>query len=177
MNQLAPSPIPSQEEIYRLANSALCGDISEAESQRLEQLVANDPMARRWYVEFICDACNIRAVSVRPHAGRTSSASWDFPVRPVSQPAPSPPSPQTVPHPWFPRQHLPRHGRLFLLGLAGGVSGGNGDFRDRALDRLPGACVPACTGRQAIVSAQPGGCRAEDGACWQDYRHGRLQVG
>ena len=38
-------------------------------------------------------------------------------------------------------------------------------------------CVPARTGRQAIVSAQPGGCRAEDGACRQDHRHGRLQVG
>ena len=31
----------------------------------------------------------------------------------------------------------------FLLGLAGGVSGGDGDFRGRALDRLRGACVPA----------------------------------
>ena len=31
--------------------------------------------------------------------------------------------------PRLPRHRLPRHGRLFLLGLAGGVSGGNGDFR------------------------------------------------
>ena len=53
--------------------------------------------------------------------------------------------------------HPPRHGRLFLLGLAGGVSGGNGDFRDRAVDRLLHACVPARTGRQAIVAAQPVG--------------------
>ena len=53
----------------------------------------------------------------------------------------------SLPHP---RQHHPQHGRLLLLGLAGGVSDGNSDFRARAVDRLLGACVPACTGRQAI---------------------------
>ena len=90
MNQLASSPDSSQEEIYRLANSALCGDISAAEWQRLEQLVAGDPTARRWYVEFICDACNIRARASSP-ACRT-----DFPVPPVSQPDPRTASPQTA---------------------------------------------------------------------------------
>ena len=90
MNQLASSPDSSQEEIYRLANSALCGDISAAEWQRLEQLVAGDPLARRWYVEFICDACNIRPRASSP-ARRT-----DFPVPPVSQPDPRTASPQTA---------------------------------------------------------------------------------
>ena len=37
--------------------------------------------------------------------------------------------------------------------------------------------VPASTGRQAIVSAQPGGRRAEDGTCRADHRHGQLPVG
>ena len=32
-------------------------------------------------------------------------------------------------------------------------------------------------GCQAIVSARPGGCRAEDETCRQDYGYGRLPVG
>ena len=76
----------------------------------------------------------------------------------------------------LPLHRLPRHRRLFLLGLAGGVSDCDGDFRDRAAVGSWCMC-PARTGRQAIVAAQPGGCRAEDGSCRQDYGHGRLPVG
>ena len=69
--------------------------------------------------------------------------------------------PISLPHPHPPLHHSPQHRRLFLLGLAGGVSDCNGNFRGWAADRLRHACVPACTGRQAIVSAQPDGRRAE----------------
>ena len=35
---------------------------------------------------------------------------------------------------------------------------------------------PVQVARQSSLPS-PSGCRAEDGACWQDYGHGRLQVG
>ena len=78
--------------------------------------------------------------------------------------------------PRLPRQRGPRHGRLFLLGLAGGVSDRNGDFRDRDLDRLLHACVPARTGRHGnrpFPSASPLSRRSSR----PDHRHGRLPVG
>jgi len=49
-------------EIYRLASAALSGELTEADAQRLSQLVADDAEARRLYLEFICDACNLRVL-------------------------------------------------------------------------------------------------------------------
>ncbi len=63
MNWVARSSEPSREHVYRLANSMLCGDITGSEAHELECLVASDPTVRRWYIEFICDATNIRAYS------------------------------------------------------------------------------------------------------------------
>ena len=50
----------------------------------------------------------------------------------------------------LPRCHVSRHSRLFVFGLVGGVSGGNGDFRRRALDRLFHARVRSAADCQAI---------------------------
>lgn len=61
MNAQGSSPTPNREDVYRLANAALCGEMSQAESAELGALVAGYPAARRWYLEFICDACNLRA--------------------------------------------------------------------------------------------------------------------
>ena len=62
MNRHAPSPDLGKEEVYGLATCALCGDISDADSRRLERLISGDPKARRLYVEFICDASNLRTL-------------------------------------------------------------------------------------------------------------------
>ena len=48
------------------------------------------------------------------------------------------------------RQLMAWHGRLFLLGLAGGVSGGNGDCRHWAVDRLARLHVGSRTACAAI---------------------------
>ena len=76
----------------------------------------------------------------------------------------------------FVRQRIPRCGRLLLLGLAGSVSRGNGDFWDRAADRLPHLRVPACTGcptiRPSPLSSLPSPLNGRQG-----YGHGRLPVG
>ena len=50
----------------------------------------------------------------------------------------------------LPLHHPPWHARLFLLGLAGGVSGGNGDYRDRAGDWRHDACVQSGQVARAI---------------------------
>ena len=84
----------------------------------------------------------------------------------------------------LPTAHYPG---LFLFGLAVGVSGGNGHSRDRAVDRLLGACIRSCTGRRAIVSAQPGampsqrwnlsaGSRAWSTASWKRIQGSGFRV-
>ena len=78
--------------------------------------------------------------------------------------------------PGLPLRHHPQHGRLFLLGLAGGVSGGNGDFRDWAVDRLLGARVPARAGRPAIRPSPPLDLCPSHPQRRPDHRHGRLPL-
>jgi hypothetical protein len=80
-----------REEIYRLASGALWGELSEDEARRLESLVTGSRNARRWYVEFVCDACNLTAyakgsvaASCLPVAIREPlSATTSRPVRPA----------------------------------------------------------------------------------------------
>ena len=56
MNRPASSPNVSKEEVYRLAVAVIEDDISDAEAQRFESLIAADPTARGWYVDLVCDA-------------------------------------------------------------------------------------------------------------------------
>lgn len=66
----APSDL-SREEVYRLAVAVIENDISQAEAQHFERLIANNPIARGWYVDLICDACSIRRLN-RGQAGCTT---------------------------------------------------------------------------------------------------------
>ena len=63
MNRPAPSPNVSKEEVYRLAVAVIEDDVSDAEAQRFESLIAADPTARGWYVDLICDACSLRRLN------------------------------------------------------------------------------------------------------------------
>ncbi|NLF07923.1 MAG: hypothetical protein GX594_08090, partial [Pirellulaceae bacterium] len=54
-----------KEEVFLLAVQAFCGDLSDAEARRFEQLILSDPKARRLYVEFICDVGNLRLLMNR----------------------------------------------------------------------------------------------------------------
>ena len=71
MSRHASSPDSGKEEVYYLVTQALCGDISDAETRRFERLISDDPQARRVYVEFICDASNLRTLVAR---GRVQAA-------------------------------------------------------------------------------------------------------
>jgi lysophospholipase L1-like esterase len=66
-----------KEAIYPLAQATLCGSASQAEAERLESLLDDNPEARRLYIEFICDTCNLRLYSetaVTAAASRTKLA-------------------------------------------------------------------------------------------------------
>jgi hypothetical protein len=69
MKRRIPFENPSREELCRLAALLLGGDISDGEAKQFERLVVNNPMARRFYLEFICDACNIRLLTTPRHFG------------------------------------------------------------------------------------------------------------
>jgi hypothetical protein len=55
-----PSPNASREEVYHLASVVLSNEISDADLRRFEDIITLDPAARDWYVEFMCDAYNLR---------------------------------------------------------------------------------------------------------------------
>ena len=94
MSRHAPVSHSSREEIYRLAGAVLARDISATEFQRFEHLVTHDVAACDWYVEFMCDAYNLRT---RPKLGPVNVANLPIAVFPsddnrgVTRPAPAPP--------------------------------------------------------------------------------------
>jgi hypothetical protein len=90
MSDHASSPNLSKEEVYRLAMAVIEDDISPAESQRFESLIATDPTARGWYVDLICDVCSLRRLNrsqeVRvspPHTGEITPANQPINSVPV----------------------------------------------------------------------------------------------
>ena len=60
MNHDASPPNVCRDDVYRLAMAVLSGEALQSEMRQLEHFVVNEPMARRWYVEFISDASNLR---------------------------------------------------------------------------------------------------------------------
>ena len=94
MSRHAPVSHSSREEIYRLASAMLARDISAAEFQRFEHLVTHDAAACDWYVEFMCDAYNLRT---HPKLGPVNTANPPIAVfssddnRGATRPAPAPP--------------------------------------------------------------------------------------
>ena len=109
--------------------------------QQLEGLLRTDHSIVTSFVQFMFLHAMLERnfEIVRPH-----NAS---PLPHTVQPKPTGESTLSVPAPSLPLHHPPRHGRLFLLGLAGGVSDRNGDFRDRAANRLSDACVLSAADR------------------------------
>ena len=94
MSRHAPVSHSSREEIYRLASAVLARDISAAEFQRFEHLVTHNAAACDWYVEFMCDAYNLRT---HPKLGPANTANPPITVFPsddnsdVTQRATAPP--------------------------------------------------------------------------------------
>ena len=105
-------------------------------------------------VELFVDMCLLGKVIAESPSMMSGSAELLDATADDEFPSSGSACPPSVVH--IPLHHPPRHGRLFLLGLAGGVSGGNGDFRDRAADRLLRACVPSAADCRAIVSCPAG---------------------
>ena len=154
------SPLPDSvlDEVLGLTLTCLSGEAGPEDVERLNELLCNEA-ARRIYEDVIRDSFSLRrwADATKLHCGeifdgcdsdtaflRLATADPDLHCRHRFQQ----PQGRTSRHcsrspPWLPHHHPPRHGRLFLLGLAGGVSGGNGDFRARALDRLPCVLCPS----------------------------------
>ena len=138
-------------ELSRLFWAVRDGQCSSEDLAMLEKLAQKDEQVRESYIRFTVMCGALRYLRIAEHCRlgtrRSRSAARSFGEFRV------------------PRRHDSRRNRLLFFGLADGVPGGNGSCRGRAVHRLLGACVPACTGRQAFVGAQPGGCRAEDGVC------------
>ena len=137
-------------ELPDLIEQCVNGAATAQQIARLDRLMVEDEQARKLYVRYVHTLCALRTWSeyqlVESGSGDTASVSASLPE---GLPEEDRIHLATSPFP-LPLHHPPRHGRLFFLGLAGGVSGGDGDFRDRALDRLPYLRVPAGAGCPAI---------------------------
>ena len=103
--------------------------------KQLEELVSDDPKARRLYMEYLRDSIGLRYVvlPLKEKGLGTVASAADTETDISVNPSICLPLLGDLSRSQLPLRPPPRHGRLFLLGLAGGVSGGNGDFRDRAL--------------------------------------------
>ena len=152
---------PAESELSRLVESMCDGTIVSQERDRLELLLENDRDAQLFYVAYL----DLHAQMQWMMRGEEKPAESD--------PYPSLPSPPLD----FLSTTLPGNVGFFSSGwpvaylIATVICG---------VSLLIGSLVPVSepvAGCQAIVGAQSVGRRTEDGDCWQDYRHDRLQVG
>jgi hypothetical protein len=90
-------PDALKEEVYCLASGALSADLTAEEALQLERLVTQDPRARRFYYEFVCDACNLRACADRNTNMPTESDARIAAIPQVS-PTAAPPAPVSPVH-------------------------------------------------------------------------------
>ena len=155
--------LSSQEilDLRRLIVQLCEGQIADEEGSQLKSWLADSEESRWIFAEYnalvalleleiptlACDECGMMNDDCTED-GRGGQHSLDI------QTVDSRPSPA----PRLPPHHPPRHGRLFLLGLAGGVPAGNGDFRARAVDRLPSRMCPSRqqVARQSSVPSRVG---------------------
>ena len=115
--------LPISDELLPLLNNACNGTIGRDADQQLASALNFDwHSAKRLPTIFNCGPTFGFWVGRRKPVMWSGSRASDT----------SSSTAVSFPCPHLPLHHPPRHGRLFLLGLAGGVSGGNGDFRDRA---------------------------------------------
>jgi hypothetical protein len=63
MNRQDSASEAYKEEVYRLAVAVIEDDISDADARRFERLIAEDPVARGWYVDLVFDACSLRRLN------------------------------------------------------------------------------------------------------------------
>ena len=131
------------DEVGRLAALLFDGELNLEDRRRLEQMLSSDEESLSYYENYV----EIHSLLHWQH-GLAEKCETGYLQS-------YPPCDSCLPVSTFPAIVLfdgaiDNSHKLFLLGLAGGVPDGDGDFWDRALDRLPRVCVPACPDRQAI---------------------------
>jgi hypothetical protein len=99
------------DELYELIAAACDGQLTSAESARLEELLAADPGARRIYVQCLCSQ------SLLERFDRTAIPSVDASLAVCGSPLPAARSPLSAPHR---AAHSPVLG--FLSGLSGSMA-------------------------------------------------------
>ena len=149
-------------ELHNLFDRLQDDDFSENDRLRLNELLAAGDEQRRCFITY----ADIHSWLAWEGMKKTPSEE-----RLVRHPAAT-----VFPCPRLPRQRGTRHTRLYLLGLAAGVSGGNDDFRGWASDRLPHLRVPARAGCPAIrLSSLSSLASPQIGR--PDHRHDQLPMG
>ena len=135
----------TRAELDQLIVSANEGELTHQQIARLKELLDSDEEAGLYYVAVMYVQAGLWRYfgnnSVSPRPACCDLADTDAECRDFGSAAPHRSSRSATACKGY---------GLFRLGLAGGVSGGNGDFRDRAFDRLPRVCVPARADCQAI---------------------------
>ncbi len=63
----ASSPRASRERVYELVEAALCDDIAHEDAMLLDGLVAHDPEARRYYLEYLSQSLALRSWAATEH--------------------------------------------------------------------------------------------------------------
>ena len=129
---------PRPDKFLPLLNDACDGTLTEAQIRELAAVLDSDAATRKVFIDHISLQADIRFLGRAERLCNIGLAGVQA-IVPQAAVVWS----RSNSNSRLPLQHPPRHGRLFLLGLAGGVFGGNGDFRGRAADRLPRARVPA----------------------------------
>ena len=147
-----PLPIPDSllDEVHDLALACLSGTATPEDVVRLDKLVCDNDMARHVYAQAIRDSFRLHRWAGAITAVHSGSSAGNEPRGAVPV-APSPP---------FALLSTAIHGSVgyFSSGWPVAYLLATVILGARAADRLRGACVPACTTRQAIVHAKPDEC-------------------
>ena len=153
-------PTVNSDRLLDLAEAVCNRTASKNDLAELKSLLLVDQTSCRRYLLY-CEMHAALRFEVRADRA-AQKVCQPIDIRSITQAAPEVDVPDVdTPSPPPPHPHPPQHRQLLLLGLAGGVPDRDGDLRSQHVGRLLDARVPACTGRQAIVGAGPGGCRAE----------------